>query len=304
LLFQFSTQFLPLFILILPHRLFLKMEHHWTPTPSASLQNHDDFLEFTKQNPLNNLSLSPQQPRVQQDIQSQSLDTQTLNEIKFGFTKMMQTLERLEQRLNRVEQTTSQILKNQQDVLHAPFISQGELDNARKVAEQLEHDTTVAKQLQAAFNKETEVKRSIAVYQSTMGQCPICGVQVNGMELESHVDKCLEQFSNDPKKATEVTETKKKVEQGFFSRLYKTSETKKVKTVSNVPPTSQSTPLLSDQHEPQMMINPSAYYPPAFSYPSYPQGSPQAPHQMMMPVYMYPPQHGGGSMYPQMGSNE
>jgi len=269
------------------------MEHHWTP------QTQNDFFD-------NNIrptpqSFSPPQSRLITPISPRQTHDQdnTLNEIKVGFSKIMQTMERLEQRLNRVEQTTTQILKNQQEVLQVPFISQGELDQARKAAEQLERDTTVAKQLQAAFNKETEVKRTIVTYQNSVGQCPICGARINGMDLEAHVDQCLLLFSNDPKKEVEVKETKKKVEQGFFSRLYKTSSKTKVVTTQGSQ-SSQSTPLLARSGDQEgMMVNSSNYYPPPFGYPSYPHGSPQSQHPpMMMPMYMYP-------SYPHIGpSNE
>jgi len=273
------------------------MENHWSsssssyPVPSST---SDDFFEFNKSAPNSIVQAAPSQSQA-------SMDSESLNQLKLGFAKMMQTMERLEQRLNRVEQTTNQILKNQQEVLTTPFMSQTELDQARKVAEQLEHDTSVAKQLQAAYNKEIEVRKAAA---AMMSQCPLCGARVSQLEIESHVDKCLEMFSSDPKKQVEVKETKQKVESGFFSRLYKTtsSKTEKTKVISNMPPSS-NTPLLSEQEgQHQMMVNPGSYYPPQFAYPSYPpySGSPhqpphQPPHQMMMPMYMYHPQmHGVG----------
>jgi len=260
------------------------MENQWSSSYAPPTQS-DDFFEFSKSTPSSIVPVpAPSQA---------SVDTESLNQLKLGFSKMMQMMERLETRLNRVEQSTTQILKNQQEVLNAPFISQSELEQARKVAEQMEHDDRVAKQLQAAYNKEVEVRKSTAAYSTMMGQCPICGARVNQMELELHVNKCIEMFSSDPKKQVEVKETKQKAEAGFFSRLYKTEKTKteKTKVISNMPPSS-STPLLSDQDQHGMMVNPSSYYPPPFAYPSYPQysGSPHQPHQMpMMPMYMYHP---------------
>jgi len=276
------------------------MEHqHWTPTPQP-MQN-DDFFDFSKTVPQNSIvPVPPQQlqqhQQQQQQQQMSSYDQDTLKQLKQGFEQMMQKMERLESRMNKIEQNTNSILKNQQEVLTTPFMSQEELDRARKAAEQLEQDTSVAKQLQAAYNKETEVRRTVNAYSNTIGQCPICGVSVRGSELESHVDKCLQVFSNDPKKEKEVRETKTKVEQGFFSRLYKTTESKKTKVISNVPPTNSSTGL-SEQHEAPMMVSPQGYYPgyPAPMYPPYmahPGGSPQPQHSMMMPghmpMYMYP----------------
>jgi len=274
------------------------MENHWSSSPNSYVppSTSDDFFEFNKSAPNNSIvQVSPPQSQA-------SMDSESLNQLKLGFAKMMQTMERLEQRLNRVEQTTNQILKNQQEVLTTPFMSQTELDQARKVAEQLEHDTSVAKQLQAAYNKEVEVRKAAA---AMMSQCPLCGARVSQLEIESHVDKCLEMFSSDPKKQVEVKETKQKVESGFFSRLYKTtsSKTEKTKVISNMPPSS-NTPLLSDQDngQHQMMVSPGSYYPPQFAYPSYPpySGSPhQPPHQphpqMIMPMYMYNPQMHHGS---------
>jgi len=166
---------------------------------------------------------------------------ETMNSLKSSMNKMMTSLERMEQRLNRVEQTTNQILKNQQEVLQAPFISQHELDNARKVAEQFEQDSAVAKQLQAAYNKEIEVRKNMAprhtqqwqtvqtpmmqVAMNQAGQCPICGGRFAMNVLENHVQQCLDQFSEDPKKEIEIQETKKKMETGFFGRLIKSTKT-------------------------------------------------------------------------------
>jgi len=226
---------------------------------------------------------------------------ETLQQLKVGFVKMMSTLERLEQRISRVEQTTSQILKTQQETLQVPFMSQTEVNQARRVAEQMEQDTNVAKQLQAAFNKEVEVKKNVTrttSYNHTpmqLSECPICGVRVNQVDLEVHVDACLEMFSNDPKKEVEVRDTKKKVESGFFQKLgilKKTkTETTTTKVISNHP-SSATAPLLSD-HEGLMQHNPN-FYSGGFAYPPFPhnsaingQGNSNMP-PMMMPMYMYP----------------
>jgi len=234
-----------------------------------------------------------------------SMDMDTLQQLKAGFVKMMATLERLEQRMQRVEQTTSQILKNQQEVFQVPFMSQTEIDQARNAAEQLERDSSVAKQLQAAYNKEVEVKKTLHVHGNSMMlyECPICGVRVNSNDLEVHVDNCLEEFSDDPKKEVQVQEVKKKMDQGFFSRFIKTSkktETTKVTTTtsssSSKDPQSATAPLLGD-HE-GMNANPG-YYHPGFAYPPFPNNGQhpqmtmggnnmQSHAPMMMPMYMYP----------------
>jgi len=271
---------------------------HWGN--AATSMQQDDFFVLKNSVPQN---MSTQ---IVPSIPQPSYDTESLQQLKAGFTKMMSMMERLEQRINRVEQTTNQILKNQQEVLSAPFISQTELENARKAAEQLEHDNNVAKQLQAAYNKEVEVKKNLPSqnsYSSMMmlADCPICGARVNQMELEGHVNKCLEQFSNDPKKETQVKETQKKMETGFFGRLG-LMKGAKVKTETKVVSTSHTstTPLLSHHHPEEMAHH--GMYPPtaAYSYPAYPSNGqmPQMGHPMMMPMYMpYPtyPQHMGGS---------
>jgi len=269
--------------------------HQW-----AHMSQSDDFFELNKsqqsapvQNIPNVQNMIVPAPPAQQSYQQPSVDQEALRQLKLGFEQMMRTMERLESRISKIEQTTNSILKNQQEVLNTPFMSQNELDHARKVAEQLEQDTAVAKQLQAAYNKETEVRRTVASYSNTIGQCPICQARVSGLELESHVDKCLVAHSNDPKKEKEVKETKAKVEQGFFSRLYKTTESKKTKVISTMPP-GQNTPLMADQ-EGSVMATHQPYYPgyPTPVYPPYmAPGSPHAQHQMMMPphmpMYMYP----------------
>jgi len=238
-------------------------------------------------------------------------DTDSLQQLKVGMAKMMQTMERLEQRLNRVEQTTTQILKTQQETLQVPFMSQSELDKARQVAEQMEQDTNVAKQLQAAYNKETEVRKNasssttVSQYHSpSLTDCPICGVRVSQADLEVHVDNCLEMFSNDPKKEAQVRETKKKMETGFFGKFFKSTKTETTKVVSTTHQTSSATaPIPSDNsHNEAMMSMPNIY--PPFGYPytthhphSPPQVHPNSNHSninnggmppMMMPMYMYP----------------
>jgi len=221
---------------------------------------------------------------------------ETMNSLKSSMNKMMTSLERMEQRLNRVEQTTNQILKNQQEVLQAPFISQNELDNARKVAEKFEKDSAVAKQLQAAYNKEIEVRKNMAprhtqqwqtvqtpmmqVAMNQAGQCPICGGRFAMNVLENHVQQCLDQFSEDPKKEIEIQETKKKMETGFFGRLIKsTKTTEKTKVIS------QNSPLLGE-HE--MVVNPNNYYPQSYSY-GYPMQQQQ--QQLGYPMQQQNQQH-------------
>lgn len=262
---------------------------------------NDDFLEFQKKPSTNHMVSSP--------IISYP-DNDSLQQLKIGFAKMMSTMERLEQRLNSVEQTTSQILKNQQETLQVPFMSQSEIDRARKVAEQLEQDTNVAKQLQAAFNKEIEVKKIMStpqlnniVTQTTTtrvvpqqnriisSECPICGVRVNQSDLEVHVDNCLEMFSDDPRREVELKDAKKKMETGFFSKFLKrtTSKTETTKIVTETE--SANVPLLTYSHENDGIMN-SGYYPP-YSYPQYPsiQNGQIQNQPIMMPMYMYPPNH-------------
>jgi len=253
------------------------MEHQWSQYPQKHQQ--DDFLEFSHpHNTMNSVAVVP-------PTTSLYPETDTLQQLKHGFSKMMMTMERLEQRLNRLEQTTNQILKNQQETLQVPFMSQSEIDRARQVAEQMEQDSSVAKQLQAAYNKEIELRKSMSSYpiqqnQQKMADCPICGVRVNPMDLEVHVDQCLEMFSNDPKKEAEVKDTKKKIESGFFSKLFKKTETTKVVT------TQTATAPIHGGNNQEMS---QGYYPP-FAYPPFPnqpmQPAPNMP--MMMPMYMYP----------------
>jgi len=230
----------------------------------------------------------PHNPQPQ--VSSQQLVEETLNQLKLGFSKMMSTLERLESRMTKVEQVTTQILKNQQEVLQVPFMSQSDLDNARQAAEQLERDTTVAKQLQAAFNKESEVKRT-TFRQSSQGasDCPICGIRVGNYDLESHVDKCLELFSNDPKKEVQVKETQKKVEQGFFAKMFKGAKTETKETTTTTTKT-VSTHATAPNHEVDQLNQSFNYF---GGYQPYMMGSPQHQHPhgqtpMVMPMYMYP----------------
>jgi len=231
--------------------------------------------------------MSSQQHMVQSMPRQQDNTSETLEQLKVGFSKMMLILERLEQRITKVEQTTSQILKNQQETLTVPFMSQTEVDQARKIAEQLEHDTNVARQLQAAYNKEVEVKKSITSYTPTMtSECPICGARISQLDLESHVDGCLDTFSDDPKKQTEVKDTKKKMEAGFFSKLIGINKTTKTKTettttkvTSNHP--SATAPLLSNYDSTSHHVYPQFY-------PMQQNGSSSNVPPMMMPMYMYP----------------
>jgi len=291
------------------------MENHWNqptyPTIDVNtMQRHDDFISEFKSmnvqsgnmsNSMSNSTHSTSNSLVPMNSTDRSfeMDNDTLQQLKVGFAKMMATLERLEQRIQRVEQTTSLILKNQQEVFQVPFMSQTEIDQARQAAEQLERDSSVAKQLQAAYNKEVEVKKNLVHVQNNsmaLYECPICGVRVNAMDLEVHVDNCLEMFSNDPKKEAQVQDVKKKMDQGFFSRFMKTS--KKTETTTKVTTTSTSSardpqsataPLLGDQEG--MMNGQQGYFNPGFAYPPFasPHMSPNQTHPpMMMPMYMYP----------------
>jgi len=270
----------------------------------------NDFLEFKISSPQlnrNNLNSSvgsnayysqvPQQTQqsyemvphsnVSTSSQSQMVE-ETLNQLKVGFSKMMSMLERLDSRISKVEQTTTQILKNQQEVLQVPFMSQTDLDNARQVAEQLERDTTVAKQLQAAFNKEVDVRKTSSPSHGS-SECPICGLRVGNYELETHVDKCLAMFSNDPKKETQVKETQKKVEAGFFAKMFKGGKTEKTETTTTTTKT-VSTHATAPNHENDQLNQSFGYfggYPQPYIMTS-PQMHGQGHSPVVMPMYMYP----------------
>jgi len=281
-------------------------QHNQMPSPSLSRNYNNTVANTTMSNNI-------------------PYDSESIQQLKVGMAKIMQTLERLETRLNRVEATTTQILKQQQETLSVPFMSQSEIDKARIMAEQMEQDSSVAKQLQAAYNKEVEVRKNVTrttthltsppSYSSSsyptptpsIQECPICGARVLQSELEVHVDNCLEQFSDDPKKESQVKETKKKIETGFFGKFFKSTKTETTKVVTQS--SSPNAPLLSNSNYPNndAMVNMPSIYPAFAAYPtSYPpsQNSPQQYHSnsnylasnnsinntqpVMMPMYMYP----------------
>lgn len=246
-----------------------KMNNNTTSSPSPSISRHSTAM-------------------IQSPI-SMPNDAELLQQLKQGFGKMMSSMERLEQRMSRLEQTSNQILKNQQEVLQVPFMSQNDVDKARQIAEQLEQDTNVAKQLQAAYNREIELKKTMTTstsYSNRLAECPICGVRVNQMDLEVHVDQCLELFSDDPKKEAQIQETKKKMETGFFGRLFKTTtKTETTKVVSTQPPTAPQRPDLSN---PIPSIYPGYGYQPYSNATNMNQQNGQNGMPMMMPMYMYP----------------
>lgn len=270
--------------------------------PSVNNTVHDDFLpsEFVKGHlpsvsspPMsrNNvvetsssaLNIVPSTPQPQP-----SYDSEVLNHLRNGMTRMMATLERLEQRVNRVEQITTQVLKNQQESFQVPFMSQKEIDTARSLAEQLEQDSSVAKQLQAAYNKEIEIRKHAAPA-VVLAECPVCGARVNQMELESHVEQCLDEFSNDPRKQVEVKETKQKMETGFFGKFFNKTKTETTTSTKVISSRSNSSTAFPDETQ-------TAY--PTYGYPFM---NPQTMNAMqaqqmqsmngmpmMMPMYMYP----------------
>jgi len=91
------------------------MEHWNNPAP---LHQQDDFFDVVKTSPMLSrtsivTSISDNNALTQMPLPSvpSSYDTEALNSLKMGMAKMMSAMDRLEQRLNRVEQTTSQILK-------------------------------------------------------------------------------------------------------------------------------------------------------------------------------------------------
>jgi len=249
-------------------------------------KNQEDFFDMKTPSSSQQMVQSMPNPTSAMYVDNNS---ETVLQLKVGFSKMMSMLERLEQRISKVEQTTAQILKNQQETLQVPFMSQTEIDQARKIAEQLENDTNVAKQLQAAYNKEVEVKKSITSYTPTMtSQCPICGGRVSQLDLEAHVDSCLDTFSDDPKKQAEVKETKKKMESGFFSKLIGINKTTKTKTETTTKVTtnqsSATAPLLSEYDgNVRHSMYPQFGYPPPMQH-----NAPNNISPMMMPMYMYP----------------
>jgi len=239
---------------------------------------------YDPQPPIHNqqMNLVPHQPQVpmQSNVIQEEILAQ-LQSLKSVFNKMMGSIERLEVRVSKVESVTSQILKNQQEVLQVPFMSQSDLDQARQVAEQLERDSTVAKQLQAAYNKETDLKKSSGYRPTTAStECPICGLRVSNYDLEVHVDKCLAMFSNDPKKEAQVKDTQKKVEAGFFAKMFKGAKTEKTETTTTT--TKTTTTGHNDENQGFNYYNNG--YPPQIMSPHMMQGHPG----MVMPMYMYP----------------
>jgi len=256
---------------------------NWSSYPQV-----EEYLDVSKMSMNSNIPSNAITP-----VQSNSsIQDETLQQLKFGLAKMMSTMERLEQRLNRVEQTTSTILKNQQETLQVPFMSQTDLDKARQVAEQLEHDTNVAKQLQAAYNKEAEVKKtttSISYQAPRLAECPLCGGRFAQPELEGHVNQCLELFSSDPKKEKQVAQVKQQKESGFFGKFFdfhKTSKTETTKVITRTTSSSSSAtaPLLTSQENEGMMQN---FYPSPYGYPQF-NNTNNGGVPMMMPMYMYP----------------
>eukprot|EP01114_Cavostelium_apophysatum_P023491 TRINITY_DN886_c0_g1_i1.p1 TRINITY_DN886_c0_g1~~TRINITY_DN886_c0_g1_i1.p1 ORF type:complete len:324 (+),score=75.95 TRINITY_DN886_c0_g1_i1:153-1124(+) len=280
-----------------------------TTMTSHPPSNEEFFPEFTKPNmpaitashssdsgivASSNHHIVPVQPQ-----QQSSFDPEALNSMRNTMTRMMSMLERLEQRINRVEQVSNQILKNQQESFQVPFMSQKEIDTARSLAEQLEQDTSVAKQLQAAYNKEVEVRKHSGgqMMYAMAADCPICGARVNQTDLEMHVDQCLEMFSNDPKKQVEVKDTKQKVESGFFSRMFNKTKTETTTSTKVVQRTSSTTTpsFTNEANSPASSANGMypAYpmYPPGFHPMAMPNGQGmQMPNgmPMMMPMYMMP----------------
>jgi len=150
----------------------------------------------------------------------------------------------------------------------------------------------VAKQLQAAYNKEIEVKKNMGSTNASYhmpaqhSDCPICGVRVNVMDLEVHVDNCLQMFSNDPKKQVEVRDTKQKMEKGFFGKLWNFNSVQKTKTETTKVTTTQSSAPHEIHNEGMQNFYPSPYGYPQF--PSHPHQGPNGMPPMMMPMYMYP----------------
>lgn len=254
---------------------------HWSNTPQ------EDFLDYKGSQNSNIQSNAI----TAQNSSNSGYQDETLQQLKFGFAKMMATMERLEQRLARVEQTTSTILKNQQETLQVPFMSQTELDKARQAAEQLEHDTNVAKQLQASYNKEVEVRKTTSVTHQAprLAECPLCGGRFVQMELEGHVNQCLEMFSSDPKREKQVEQVKAQKDSGFFGKFFDFHKTSKTETTKVITRSSSATaPLLSsreENHHEGMMQN---FYPSPYGYPQFPNHTSQGGQPMVMPMYMYP----------------
>lgn len=275
------------------HTLSSSNPQYYPSMPVITPSNDDFFQDFVKNNtstgnahpnvtqsniPTSNLNIVPVQPA------QPSLDQEVLSHLRTSMTRMMSILERLEQRVSRVEQSTAQILKNQQESFQVPFMSQKEIDTARQLAEQLEQDSSVAKQLQAAYNKEIELKKRTSGHPMTLAECPVCGARVNQLELEGHVEQCLDMFSNDPKKQAEVKETKQKMETGFFGKFFNKTKTETT-TTTKVISRSNSTNMPEPEGVPHNLY-------PAYGYPQF-MPPPQNMHNingvpMMMPMYMYP----------------
>jgi len=131
------------------------------------------------------------------------------NQVQTHFEKFNSFMDRIDKRLSSLESTAQSILKNQKtsnpDDLSG-YIAKTELESLRKMQEQMETDFEVAKRMQADIDskfqkekQETEKKRSSTTTRkdttpppSSMQDCPICGSKVPFLELEFHVNQCLE----------------------------------------------------------------------------------------------------------------
>jgi hypothetical protein len=240
---------------------------------------------------------------------------QLLNQVQNSLEKMNLFMERFDKRLTSLESTAQTILKNQkangQDDLSS-FFGKNELDTLKKMQEQMESDMELAKRLQAEMEKETKQRETpkpklitstptptprpmstvtATPSPSSMQECPICTQRVPFLELEYHVNQCLEGGIGDSGKVDPSQQEKG----SFWKRMFGPGPKKPdeannqlvVRTTSGGKPQagkSLPTPQVT-QSMPMYPGTQGEYYQPFVYRAPYP----QAP-QMMPPMYGYQPQ--------------
>jgi len=279
-----------------------------------------------------------QNQQIQQlQLNSSHQTKEVLNQMQGYFEKITSYMERVDKRLNTLENTAQTILKNQKgngdDISH--FVPKGDLEVLKKMQEQMESDMEVAKRLQAELDgkfmkekkeekKEKKEKKerskssdssrssSSSMSPSSMQECPICTLKVPFAELEFHVNQCLEGIEKPSGDGKTDTATQEKA--SFWRRVFGPGPKKEdaTKTTASTPtptPTRLALPAPPSTGAPNMYPGGQDFY----QMPQMPQmpfvyrgGYPQpqmAPPQMypypQQQIYYIPP-----NMQPQQGGKK
>jgi hypothetical protein len=149
------------------------------------------------------IGTTKQEIKLEEVKQQQQTMLLMMDQMQQQFNKFMNFFEGVDRRLNKLEKATQEILSQQNSVVTVSYDPTEVLQAAQQM-QQEKTDEELARRLQEELNREepkkttptprppekkTEVKKSVS---PTMNDCPVCGKKFSDLEIDEHVNTCLD----------------------------------------------------------------------------------------------------------------